>query len=134
MAAGINILVNDGGAPCRIMKLGNAGADLDAGTIVEFNSSGNIVAAAEDLPSYLNAAVGVLFVDATSGDPASVITGKGLIVFLKATGTIGAGNNLSHDNAGLAKNAGIAAGDQRLAVALEDKGATHTGFVKAILL
>ena len=134
MAAGINILVNDGGAPCRIMKLGNAGADIDAGTIVEFNSSGNIVVASEDLPSYLNAAVGVLFVDATSGDPASVITGSGLIVFLKATGTIGAGNNLSHDNAGLAKNAGIAATDQRLAVALEDKDATHTGFVKAILL
>jgi len=133
MAAGINILVNDGGAPARIMKVGNAGADLDAGTIVELNSSGAVIAASEDLPSLLHA-IGVLFVDATSGDPASVMTGSGLICFLKATGTIGAGNNLSHDNAGLAKNAGIAATDQRLAVALEAKDATHTGFVKAMLL
>ena len=52
MAAGINILVNDGGAPARIMKLGNAGADIDAGHIVEINSSGNVVVASEDLPSY----------------------------------------------------------------------------------
>ena len=132
MAAGINILVNDGGAPCRIMKLGDAGADLDAGTIVEFNSSGAIVAAAEDLPSYLNAVVGVLFVDATSGDPASVITGKGAVVFLKATGTIAASDALGHDAAGLAKACTTA--DERFALALEAKGATHTGFVKALLL
>ena len=132
MAAGINILVNDGGAPARIMKVGNAGADIDAGCFVKFDGT-NVVVTSDELPDQSNA-IGVLFVDATSGDPASVITGSGLIVFLKATGTIGAGNNLSHDNAGLAKNAGIAAGDQRLAVALEDKDATHTGFVKAILL
>ena len=133
MAAGFNILVNDGGAPARIMKVANAGADIDAGTFVKFDSA-NVVVCSDDLPTQSNA-IGVLFVDATSGDPASVITGSGLIVFLKAdSGAIGAGNNLSHSNAGLAKNAGIAAGDQRLAVALEDKGATHTGFVKAILL
>ena len=132
MAAGINILVNDGGAPARVMKLGNAGADLDAGTIVEFNSSGAIVAASEDLPSYLNAAVGVLFVDATSGDPASVITGKGAVVFLKATGTIAAGDALGHSAAGLAKAKTSA--DERFAIALEAKSATQTDFVKALLL
>ena len=132
MAAGINILVNDGGAPARIMKLGNASADIDAGTFVIFDGT-EVAPADADLPDTSNA-IGVLFVDATSGDPASVMTGSGLICFLKATGTIGAGNNLSHDNAGLAKNAGIAATDQRMAVALEAKDATHTGFVKALLL
>jgi len=132
MAAGINILVNDGGAPARIMKLGNASADIDAGTFVIFDGT-EVAPADADLPDTSNA-IGVLFVDATSGDPASVMTGSGLICFLKATGTIGAGNNLSHDNAGLAKNAGIAATDQRMAVALEAKDATHTGFVKAMLL
>ena len=132
MAAGINILVNDGGAPARIMKLGNASADIDAGTFVIFN--GTAVAPADaDLPDCSNA-LGVLFVDATSGDPASVLTGSGIMCFLKATGVIAAGNNLSHDDAGLAKNAGIAATDQRLAVALEAKDATHTGFVKALIL
>lgn len=132
MAAGINILVNDGGAPARIMKVGNAGADIDAGCFVKFDGT-NVVVTSDDLPDCSNA-IGVLFVDATSGDPASVLTGSGLICFLKATGTIGAGNNLSHDDAGLAKNDGIAATDQRLAVALEAKDATHTGFVKALLL
>jgi len=132
MAAGINILVNDGGAPARIMKVGNAGADIDAGHIVEINGSGKVVVASEDLPSYLNAAVGVLFVDATSGDPASVITGKGAVVFLKATGTIAAGNALGHSAAGLAKAKTSA--DERFAIALEAKSATHTDFVKALLL
>ena len=132
MAAGINILVNDGGAPARIMKVGNAGADIDAGCFVKFDGT-NVVVTSDDLQDCSNA-IGVLFVDATSGDPASVMTGSGIICFLKATGTIGAGNNLSHDNAGLAKNTGIAATDQRMAVALEAKDATHTGFVKAMLL
>ena len=132
MAAGINILVNDGGAPARIMKVGNASADIDAGTFVIFN--GTAVAPADaDLPDCSNA-LGVLFVDATSGDPASVLTGSGIMCFLKGTGVIAAGNNLSHNDAGLAKNAGIAATDQRLAVALEAIDATHTGFVKALIL
>ena len=80
----------------------------------------------------MNRTCGVLFVDATSGDPASVITGKGAVVFLKATGTIAAGNALGHDNAGLAKAKTSA--DERFAIALEAKSATHTDFVKALLL
>ena len=132
MAAGINILVNDGGAPARIMKVANAGADIDAGCFVKFDGT-DVVVTSDDLPDCSNA-IGVLFVDATSGDPASVISGSGLIVFLKATGAISAGSKLSHDNAGLAKNAGIAATDQILAISLEAKDATHTGFVKAMLL
>ena len=82
MAAGINILVNDGGAPARIMKVGNAGADIDAGCFVKFDGT-NVVVTSDDLPDCSNA-IGVLFVDATSGDPASVMTGSGLICFLKA--------------------------------------------------
>ena len=132
MAAGINILVNDGGAPARIMKVGNASADIDAGTFVIFDGT-DVAPADADLPDCSNA-IGVLFVDATSGDPASVITGSGIQVFLKANGAISAGQSLSHNDAGLAKNAGRAATDQRLAVALEAKSATHTGFVKALLL
>ena len=132
MAAGINILVNDGGAPARIMKVANAGADLDAGTIVVFEGT-NVVAADEDLPSLLHA-IGVLFVDATSGDPASVLTGSGIICYLKATGTIASGDKLGHDASGLAKVATTA--DERFAIALEAKATsgTHSGFVKALLL
>ena len=103
-----------------------------SGTFVIFN--GTAVAPADaDLPDCSNA-LGVLFVDATDGDPCSVLTGSGIICFLKGTGTITAGMSLSHNDAGLAKNDGIAATDQRLAVALEALSATHAGFVKALIL
>ena len=132
MAAGINILVNDGGAPARIIKVGNAAADIDAGTLVGLTASGTVVAENVALPAN-SESIGVLFVDATSGDPASVLTGSGIICFLKASGAaIARGDPLSHDASGLAKLA-IIADDECVAVALEAKSATHTGFVKAIL-
>jgi hypothetical protein len=132
MAAGINILVNDGGAPARIMKVGNAAADLDAGTIVGLNAAGAVIAIDVSLPANIEA-IGVLFVDATSGDPASVLTGSGIMCFLKTSGAaIARGYALSHDASGLAKTA-VIADDECFAVALEAKSATHTGFVKAII-
>tara|TARA_R110000824_G_scaffold94635_1_gene228156 strand:+ start:158 stop:556 length:399 start_codon:yes stop_codon:yes gene_type:complete len=132
MAAKINILVNDGGAPARIMKIANASADIDAGTFV-WHDGTDCAPAGDDMPSQ-SQAMGVLFVDAADGEPCSVITGSGIICFLKGTGTITAGMSLSHNDAGLAKNDGITATDQRLAVALEALSATHAGFVKALLL
>ena len=42
------ILVNDGGAPARIMNLGNANAAIEAGMFVDINSSGKIIAATDD--------------------------------------------------------------------------------------
>jgi hypothetical protein len=132
MADGVNILVNDGGAPARIMKLGNASADLDAGIFV-WHDGTNVAPAGDSVPDN-SQAMGVLFVDATNGDPCSVITGSGVICFLKATGTITAGMSLSHNASGLALNTGVDGDTERLAVALEVKGATHTGFVKALIL
>jgi hypothetical protein len=131
MAAGINILVNDGGAPARIIKVGNAAADIDAGTLVGLTSGGLVVAENVALPAN-SESIGVLFVDATSGDPASVLTGSGIICFLKATGAVAKGDPLSHDASGLAKLA-IVADDEVIAVALEAKSDTHTNFVKVIL-
>ena len=132
MAAGINILVNDGGAPARIIKIGNASADINAGTFV-WHDGTNVAPAGDDMPSQ-SQAMGVLFVDATEGNPCSVITGSGIICFLAGTGTITKGMSLSHNAAGLAKNDSITATDQRLAVALEALDDTHTGFVKALIL
>jgi hypothetical protein len=132
MAAGINILVNDGGAPARIIKVGNAAADINAGTMVGLTAAGLVVAENVSLPAN-SESIGVLFVDATSGDPASVLTGSGIICFLAAaSGAIARGDPLSHDATGKAKLA-IIANDECIAVALEAKGITHTGFVKAIL-
>jgi len=127
----VNILVNDGGAPARIMKVGNAGTDLTAGIIVGLNAGGEVIAEDTATPTF-SEALGVLFVDATSGDPASVLTGSGIICYLKATGSIARGDALSHDGAGLATPA-VIANDQMFAVALEAKDATHTDYVKALV-
>ena len=123
MAAGINILVNDGGAPARIMKLGNAAADINAGTFVGLHTDGTTPVNSR--------ALGVLLVDAVSGDPASVITGSGLMCYVASTGSIAIGDMLSHDGDGLAVT--NVATDEVLAIALEIGGATHTGFTKVLL-
>jgi len=128
----VNILVNDGGAPARIMKVGNALTDLTAGMIVGLDNAGKVLAENTNLPAN-SEAIGVLFVDATSGDPASVLTGSGIICFLKANAdAIACGDALSHDAAGLAITVDSAAVD-RFAVALEARSATHTDYVKALV-
>ena len=132
MAAGINILINDGGAPARVMKLGNATADINAGTFVGVHSDGKVSAATlESIPEASNA-LGVLLVDAVSGEPASVITGSGIMCFVASTGTIAVGANLSHNGAGLAVDTTNNT-DEVLAVALEAQEATHAGFTKVLL-
>jgi len=129
-----NILVNDGGAPARIMKLGLALANFDAGTMVSINGSGKIHATLDDLPGVELQTLGVLFVDAVSGEPCSVITGSGIMVYLKvgSGSTIAAGHGLSHDATGLATI--CTASDMRVAIALEAEDATNTGYVKALLI
>ena len=131
MAAGINILVNDGGAPARIMKLGNAAADINAGTFVGLHTDGTISATTLDPTPVNSRALGVLLVDAVSGEPASVITGSGLMCYVASTGSIAIGDMLSHDGDGLAVT--NVATDEVLAIALEIGGATHTGFTKVLL-
>jgi len=131
MAAGINILVNDGGAPARIMKLGNAAADINAGTFVGLHTDGTISATTLDATPVNSRALGVLLVDAVSGDPASVITGSGLMCYVASTGSIAVGDTLSHDGDGVALTNAVS--DEVLAVALEVGGSTHAGFTKVLL-
>jgi len=133
--AGTNILVNDGGAPARIMKLGNADADIDAGTFVGMSGAAVSAAILPNLPDVGAAsggyALGVLFVDAVDGEPASVITGSGLQVMLKSTGTVAAGDKLGHDASGVALRTTTT--DHRvMAIALAAKDSN--GFTKAVLL
>ena len=98
------ILVNDGGAPARIMNLGTAGAAIESGMFVDINSSGNIVAATGDQEaanSGQKVALGVLLVDAVSGEPTSVITGKGIVCNVQAAEALATiGTEVTIDNAG----------------------------------
>ena len=83
------ILVNDGGAPARILPF-TAGATLSGGSAVIMNSSGEIVNAGAAATN----ALGFMFVDATSGNNCSVITGKGVVVNAYVSGTAASGAQL----------------------------------------
>jgi len=139
------ILVNDGGAPARIMNLGSAGAAIEAGIFVDINSSGNIVAATDDQEASASGekvALGVLLVDAVSGEPTSVVTGKGIVCNVQVgdSGSMAIGAELTLDNAG--KVEVTADADTHRAVAIQlaaafsgtDSSGTSTDFVKVLLI
>ena len=121
------ILVNDGGAPARIMNLGTAGAAIEAGIFVDINSSGNIVAATDDqeaASSGEKVALGVLLVDAVSGEPTSVITGKGIVCNVQVGDTISADAD-AHRAVAISLAASFTG---------KDSGGNDTTFVKVLLL
>ena len=138
------ILVNDGGAPARIMNLGNANAAIEAGMFVDINSSGKIIANTEDQEassSGQNVGLGVLLVDATDGNPTSIITGKGVVCNVQAgeaLSTVGTEVTINGDGKGEAS----ADMDAHRAVGItlaasfsgSDSGGTATTFVKVLLL
>tara|TARA_R100000231_G_scaffold78596_1_gene60791 strand:- start:228 stop:656 length:429 start_codon:yes stop_codon:yes gene_type:complete len=138
------ILVNDGGAPARIMNLGNANAALEAGLVVDINSSGKIIAAADDQTSGTNkaqaAALGVLLVDAASGAPTSVVTGKGIVCNVQSVASLSAGDELVVDNAGKLEASGNLETDRVFAIALAatfsgtDSGGAATNFTKVLII
>ena len=101
------ILVNDGGAPARIMNLGNANAAIEAGMFVDINSRGKIIAATDDQEASSSGekvALGVLLVDAVSGAPTSILTGKGIVCNVQAAEAMSTvGTEITIDDAGKAE-------------------------------
>jgi hypothetical protein len=80
------ILVNDGGAPARILPF-TAGATVSGGQFVTMQADGDLEpAGAADLNS-----LGVAFVDAAATENMSVITGRGVIVNAYVSGTVASG-------------------------------------------
>ncbi len=87
------ILVNDGGAPARILPF-TAGATVSGGHVVTMESDGEVD------PAVTTAALntlGVAFVDATSGSNMSVITGRGVVCNCYITGTVAKGGLMQVD-------------------------------------
>ena len=138
------ILVNDGGAPARIMNLGNANAAIEAGMFVDINSSGKIIAATDDqeaASSGEKVALGVLLVDAVSGAPTSVITGKGIVCNVQAAETLSTvGTEVTIDNAGKVEATADADAHRAVGITLaasftgSDSSGNDTTFVKVLLL
>jgi hypothetical protein len=138
------ILINDGGAPARIMNLGNANAAIEAGMFVDINSSGNIVAATDDQEASASGekvALGVLLVDAVSGDPTSIVTGKGIVCNVQAAEALATiGTEVTLDNAGKVEATADADAHRAVGITLAasftgaDSSGNDTTFVKVLLL
>ena len=85
------ILVNDGGAPARIIPF-TAGSAITAGYALQMGADAEVdtIAGADNVMP-----IGVAMVDATSGNTVSVITGKGIILNMYCSGTIGRADNVA---------------------------------------
>ena len=138
------ILVNDGGAPARIMNLGVAGAAIEAGMLVDIDSNGKIQAATDDQEasaSGMKVALGVLLVDAVSGEPTSVGTGKGIVCNVQAAEALATiGTEVTIDNAGKVEATDDADAHRAVGITLaasftgSDSGGNDTTFVKVLLI
>jgi len=88
------ILINDGGAPARILPF-TAGSSISAGDYLTMDSDGEV----DTVTAKHDHGIGVALTAQTSGNVASVISGKGVLLRTLVSGTAG-------DHAGA-----VAAGD-----------------------
>jgi hypothetical protein len=127
MAVTTSVLVNDGGAPARIINL-EAATAITAGMCLEVNSSGKLLGA--DTDNQLVA--GFALVDAAAGDLCSMITGSGVVLYAHVDGTTdvdaGIGLMVGEDGA-LVKRTDVDA--TAVAIALEAVTATAAANVTA---
>tara|TARA_R100001509_G_scaffold22712_1_gene12008 strand:+ start:321 stop:734 length:414 start_codon:yes stop_codon:yes gene_type:complete len=133
------ILVNDGGAPARIMNLALAGADLTAGLVVDINASGKIIAAADDQTGGTSkaqaVALGVLLVDAADGDPTSIVTGKGIVCNVQSVSGLTVGEELVVDDAGKLEHSANLETDRIFAIALDSTfSADSLNYTKVLII
>ena len=116
------ILVNDGGAPARIIPF-TAGSTITAGDVLMMSSDTFVDPSTDDVEP----AFGVALTDAASGAICNVITGRGVIVRVKQSANLAAGQICMVDsgNAGQVKaHTGTAAATKfPICMTIEDKGA-----------
>jgi hypothetical protein len=98
------ILVNDGGAPARILPF-TAGSTVTAGMPVQMGADAEVdnFAGANGKP------LGVALTTVTSGNLASIIVGSGIILNMYCSGTIGRGDGIATLADGNVGQAGSAA-------------------------
>ena len=129
------ILVNDGGAPARILPFLANGA-ISGGEVVEIQLSGT---AGDVRPAAVNSVVtcGVALTDAADNGPANIITGHGVILNISATGAVAVGDLGTVSAAGVLIFTGtdtvVAAAGTDVAIALETQ-ASGAGLVKCMWL
>ena len=131
MAETKTVLINDGGAPARILNL-IAGEAISAGEALKVDAAGKFSLSTDN-----NAPIaGVALVDAASGDLCSVVTCSGYIANLICE-TVAAGDNLMVDTSGTAgalDTAGSNDTDRVVAMALEAQAASGGTLTKCLVL
>ena len=142
------ILINDGGAPARIMNLAPANAAIEAGMFVDINSSGKIVAAGDgfaDVEKDTNSGqlvhLGVLLTDAASGGPTNIVCGRGVVCNVQAGEALATvGTEITIDGDGKAEATADAGAHRAVGTTLAasfngtDSGGNTTVFVKVLLI
>ena len=130
------ILLNDGGAPARIIMLTmKAATTASAGDALSLHSDGTVVPADTDLNAAGGEAfIGIALTDAAAAGPVSVITGSGVVVMANVADlAAGEGIELSSTAGRLGAYTGsYPASGQPVAVTLENNGAA--GLTKVLLL
>ena len=126
MAETKTVLVNDGGAPARIMNF-KAGEAIEAGEALKMHTDGTVKLQTSNLLEI----VGFALTDAASGAQCSVVTGSGIILNV-ITDAVTCGDELSVDSAKpgfletkTAYTDGTAE-DKIVAIALETNATTDT--------
>jgi len=111
------ILVNDGGAPARILPY-TGYATLNAGDYVSMNASGKLI---QNVTSGTRG-LGFLLTSVTSGNTANVVSGHGVQLNVYVSGTIASGSLLyaldANSDALVGAYAGAPAGNN-VAIAIE---------------
>ena len=93
MAETKTVLVNDGGAPARIINF-TAAADISAGEALKIDTAGKAALATDN-----NAPIaGAALVDAATGDLVSMVTGSGVVLRMICKSDVVAGNALMTDS------------------------------------
>ena len=130
MATVKGILVNDGGAPARIINF-KAGETITAGMVLKCSSAnvGQVLKATESgaMPA------GIALTDAASGDQVSMITGGGIICYVLAKAAVGLGTLCMVDENGTAGYVDVRGvdSDSDFCVTLED--ITADGLCKVLV-
>ena len=130
MAAVKGILVNDGGAPARIINF-TAGEAISAGEVLKSSTAANMTAllATDDE----HPVIGVALADAASGDLVSVVSGRGVILYIQCTDETAGINLMVDGTAGqLDEWSNSTASTKVVAMTLENNGAA--GLTKCMLL
>ena len=116
------ILLNDGGAPARILPF-IAGEAISAGDALSIDTSGEVVQADSGLAAgHREYMIGVSLTDTASGDVCNVVSGKGIVCNVN-TADLTAGKGLKVGSTAGQLAAATAFTENVCAVCLEDTSA-----------